>query len=225
MVQSGGGKRPVIVYDLGGVLIDWNPRHLYRKLFDDEAAMERFLAEVCHATWNEEQDRGRSFAAAIEEAAARHPDQRPMIEAYFARWGEMVAGEIDGAVALLAELKDAGYELHALTNWSAETFPFARGRFAFLDWFQSILVSADVGLIKPDPAIFRLLLERIGRAAAGVHLHRRQSKKLRGGGRPRLRCDRVRGGRSTPRGAKPAGSADRSARAPLRCVGFCAGSP
>ena len=116
--------------------------------------------------WNEEQDRGRSFAAAIEEAAARHPDQRPMIEAYFARWGEMVAGEIEGAVALLAELKDAGYELHALTNWSAETFPFARGRFAFLDWFQSILVSADVGLIKPDRAIFQLLLERIDRAAA-----------------------------------------------------------
>jgi 2-haloacid dehalogenase len=78
----------------------------------------------------------------------------------------MVAGEIDGAVALLAELKDTGCELHALTNWSAETFPFARGRFAFLDWFESILVSADVGLIKPDPAIFRLLLERIGRAAA-----------------------------------------------------------
>jgi 2-haloacid dehalogenase len=156
MAETGGGERPVIVYDLGGVLIDWNPRHLYRKLFDDETAMERFLAEVCHAAWNEEQDRGRSFAAAIEEAAARHPDQRPMIEAYFARWGE---------VALLAELKDAGYELHALTNWSAETFPFARGRFAFLDWFESILVSADVGLIKPDPAVFELLLERIGRTA------------------------------------------------------------
>jgi 2-haloacid dehalogenase len=166
MVRTGGGKRPVIVYDLGGVLIDWNPRHLYRKLFEDEAAMERFLAEVCHAAWNEEQDRGRSFAAAIEQAAARHPEQRPMIEAYFARWGEMIAGEIDGAVALLAELKDAGCELHGLTNWSAETFPFARGRFAFLDWFESILVSADVGLIKPDPAIFRLLLARIGRTAA-----------------------------------------------------------
>jgi hypothetical protein len=93
MAQTGGWKRPVIVYDLGGVLIDWNPRHLYRKLFDDETAMEWFLAEVCHAAWNEEQDRGRSFAAAIEEASARHPDQRPMIEAYFARWGEMVAGE------------------------------------------------------------------------------------------------------------------------------------
>ena len=166
MARTGGGRRPVIVYDLGGVLIDWNPRHLYRKLIEDEAAMEWFLAEVCHTAWNEEQDRGRSFAEAIEEAAARHPDHRPLIEAYFARWGEMIAGEIDGAVAILEELRDAGYELHALTNWSAETFPYARERFAFLDWFQTILVSADVGLIKPDAAVFQLLLDRIGRTPA-----------------------------------------------------------
>ena len=166
MAQADGGRGPVFVWDLGGVLIDWNPRHLYRRLFEDEATMEWFLAEVCHEAWNAEQDRGRSFAAAVEEAAARHPEQRPLIEAYFARWGEMIAGEIGGAVAILRELKDAGHELHALTNWSAETFPHARGRFAFLDWFESILVSADVGLIKPDAAIFRLLLERIGRTAA-----------------------------------------------------------
>jgi 2-haloacid dehalogenase len=166
MAQTGGWRRPAIAYDLGGVLIDWNPRYLYRKLFADEAAMEWFLAEVCHGAWNEEQDRGRSFAAGIAEAATRHPAYRPLIEAYFARWGEMVAGEIDGAVALLAELKDAGHELHALTNWSAETFPIARERFAFLDWFQTILVSADVGLIKPDLAIFELLLARIGRPPA-----------------------------------------------------------
>ena len=166
MVQTDGEGRPVIVYDLGGVLIDWNPRHLYRKLIEDEAAMEWFLAEVCHTAWNEEQDRGRRFAAAIEEAAAHHPEYRPLIEAYFERWAEMLAGEIDGAVAILAELRDAGHELHALTNWSAETFPFARERFAFLDWFKTILVSADVGLIKPDPAIFHLLLERIGRTPA-----------------------------------------------------------
>jgi 2-haloacid dehalogenase len=166
MVQTDGGGRPVIVYDLGGVLIDWNPRHLYRGLFEDEATMEWFLAEVCHGAWNEEQDRGRTFAAGIEEAAARHPDHRPLIEAYFARWGEMIAGEIDGAAAILEDLKDAGYELHALTNWSAETFPHARERFPFLTWFESILVSAEVGLIKPDPAIFQLLLERIGRTPA-----------------------------------------------------------
>jgi 2-haloacid dehalogenase len=166
MVQTNGEGRPVIVYDLGGVLIDWNPRHLYRKLIEDEATMEWFLAEVCHSAWNEEQDRGRSFAAAIEEAAARHPEHRPLIEAYFGRWAEMMAGEIEGAVAILEELRDAGCELHALTNWSAETFPHARERFSFLTWFESILVSAEVGLIKPDPAIFQLLLERIGRAPA-----------------------------------------------------------
>ena len=166
MVQAAGKGRPVVVYDLGGVLIDWNPRHLYRKLIEDETTMEWFLAEVCHTAWNEEQDRGRSFAAAIEEAAARHPEYRPLIEAYFERWAEMMAGEIEGAVAILEELRTSGHELHALTNWSAETFPHARERFAFLDWFESILVSADVGLIKPDPAIFRLLLQRIGRTPA-----------------------------------------------------------
>lgn len=166
MMQTDGERRPVIVYDLGGVLIDWDPRHLYRKLFTDEAMMEWFLAEVCHSAWNEEQDRGRTFAAGIEEAAARHPEHRPLIEAYFERWGEMVAGEIDGAVAILQELKDAGYELHALTNWSYETFPIARARFDFLTWFETILVSGEVGLIKPDAPIFELLLERIGRASA-----------------------------------------------------------
>jgi 2-haloacid dehalogenase len=158
-------ERPVIVFDLGGVLIDWNPRHLYRKLFDDEAAMERFLAEVCHAAWNLEQDRGRSFADAIEEAALRHPDQRAMIEAYHASWGEMLAGEIEGSVAVLEELAAAGYELHALTNWSAETFPIARPRFAFLDRFQTILVSGHERLVKPDARIFQLLLERIAHPA------------------------------------------------------------
>jgi 2-haloacid dehalogenase len=166
MAETAGGNRPALIFDLGGVLIDWNPRHLYRKLFEDEASMEWFLAEVCHSEWNGEQDRGRTFAAAIEEAAARHPDHRPLIAAYFERWPEMLAGPIEGSVAILEELDRSGYELHALTNWSAETFPFARDRFAFLDRFETILVSADVGLIKPDPAIFELLLERIGRTAA-----------------------------------------------------------
>jgi 2-haloacid dehalogenase len=155
----------VVVFDLGGVLIDWNPRYLYRQLIADEAAMELFLGEVCHSGWNEEQDRGRTFAAAIEEAVARHPAERALIEAYHHRWEEMLAGPIEGTVAVLAELKDAGRELHALTNWSAEKFPIARGRYDFLTWFESILVSGEHGLIKPDPKIFELLLERIGRRA------------------------------------------------------------
>lgn len=156
---------PVIVFDLGGVLVDWNPRHLYRKLFDDDATMEWFLDQVCHGAWNLEQDRGRSFAEAIEEAALRHPDQRAMIEAYHTRWHEMVAGEIEGSVAILEELAQAGYELHALTNWSAETFPIARARFAFLERFETILVSGDERLVKPDPRIFQLMLERIAHPA------------------------------------------------------------
>jgi 2-haloacid dehalogenase len=160
-----GKPKPVIVFDLGGVLIDWDPRHLYRKLFDQEAAMERFLDQVCHGAWNLEQDRGRSFADAIEEAVLRHPDQRAMIEAYHLRWEEMLAGAIEDTVAILEELRGAGCELHALTNWSAETFPVARARFAFLDHFATILVSGEERLIKPDPRIFALLLERIGHPA------------------------------------------------------------
>lgn len=165
MVGAQAQGKPVIVFDLGGVLIDWNPRHLYRKLFDDEAAMEWFLEEVCHHAWNLEQDRGRSFADAIEEAALRHPDQRAMIEAYHTRWDEMLAGEIEGSVTILEELAASGHELHALTNWSAETFPIARPRFAFLDRFETILVSGDERLVKPDVRIFQLLLERIAHPA------------------------------------------------------------
>lgn len=165
MVEAQAQDKPVVVFDLGGVLIDWNPRHLYRKLFADEATMEWFLAEVCHNEWNREQDGGRLFAAAIEEAALRHPDQRAMIEAFHARWDEMLAGEIAGSVAILEELAAAGYELHALTNWSAETFPIARPRFAFLDRFGIILISGHERLVKPDERIFTLLLERIGHPA------------------------------------------------------------
>jgi 2-haloacid dehalogenase len=156
-------ERAVVVFDLGGVLIDWNPRHLYSRLFDDAAAMERFLAEVCSGPWNAWQDAGRPFAEAVEILAARHPEQRELIAAYWERWPEMVSGAIEGSVELLAELREAGHELHALTNWSAETFALTRPRFPFLEWFETTVVSAEVGLIKPDPRIFAHLLERIGR--------------------------------------------------------------
>jgi len=165
MSKAEARAKPVIVFDLGGVLIDWNPRHLYRKLFDQDEAMERFLQEVCHHDWNLEQDRGRSFADAIEEAALRHPHQRAMIEAYHSRWDEMIAGAIEDSVVILEELADAGYELQALTNWSAETFPIARARFAFLDLFDTVLVSGEERLVKPDARIFQLLLERIAHPA------------------------------------------------------------
>jgi len=150
------------VFDLGGVLIDWDPRYLYRKLLADEAAVEEFLATVCTPGWNTEQDRGRPFAEGIAELTERHPAHAAAIAAYHQRWPEMLAGDIAGAVELLAELRTAGVPLYALTNWSAETFGTARERFEFLGWFDGVVVSGEERIVKPDPRIFRLLLDRFG---------------------------------------------------------------
>jgi 2-haloacid dehalogenase len=154
-------QRTTVVFDLGGVLIDWDPRHLYRKLFPgDEPGMERFLAEICTSEWNLQQDAGRSWAEATTLLKAEHPEQAAMIDAFHERWPEMMAGAIEGTVAILRELKVAGTPLYALTNWSRETFPLALGRFDFMTWFRGIVVSGQEKLIKPDPRIYRLLLER-----------------------------------------------------------------
>jgi 2-haloacid dehalogenase len=150
------------VFDLGGVLIDWDPRYLYRKLLADEAAVEEFLATVCTPEWNAEQDRGRPFAEGVAELVERHPVHAAAITAYHERWTEMLGGDIAGTVELLDELRDTGVPLYALTNWSAETFGIARERYQFLEWFDGVLVSGEERMIKPDPAIFRLLLDRFG---------------------------------------------------------------
>lgn len=160
MVTS-NAQRSVAIFDLGGVLLDWNPRHLYRKLFaGDEAAMEDFLATVCTTEWNELQDAGRSFAEASRELLPRHADKIELIEAFGQRFGEMIAGAIDGTVDVLAELKQRAVPVYAITNWSAETFPPQRQRFAFLSWFDGIVVSGMEGVIKPHPRIFQILCER-----------------------------------------------------------------
>ena len=157
-----GAGRDVVVFDLGGVLVDWDPRHLYRKLFDDPAAMERFLADICAPAWNSEQDAGRSWAEGTALLRARHPGHAALIDAYHHRWPEMIAGDIPGTVALLHALHAAGTPLYALTNWSAETFPVAERRFAFLRLFRGVIVSGVERLVKPDPAIYRLLESRFG---------------------------------------------------------------
>ena len=151
-----------VVFDLGGVLIDRDPRHLYRKLLADEAAVEEFLATVCTPEWNAEQDRGRPFAEGVAELVERSPAHAAAITAYSERWEEMLGGDIAGAVELLAELRATGVPLYALTNWSAETFGIARRRFGFLDWFDGVLVSGEEKMVKPDPRFFRLLLDRFG---------------------------------------------------------------
>jgi len=145
-----------VVFDLGGVLIDWNPRHLYCKLFaGDEAAMEHFLAHVCTTEWNLQQDAGRTFAEACASLKLQHPSHSAMIDAWFARFDEMMAGPIAGNVEILDELRAGNVPIYALSNWSAETFPFAQKRFEFLQWFRGIFLSAEVRLVKPDPRIFR----------------------------------------------------------------------
>ena len=156
MVNAAQPEPKAILFDLGGVLIDWNPRHLYRALFSDDAEMERFLLEVVDAEWNREIDAGRPFAEAIRQRQAEVPEYAEYIGLWFSRWQDMLDGEIPGTVAILRELKDLGRPLYALSNWSAETFPLARERFGFLSWFKRIVVSGEVGLAKPDRAIFEL---------------------------------------------------------------------
>ncbi|MGC8633265.1 MAG: HAD family hydrolase [Candidatus Limnocylindrales bacterium] len=152
-----------VVFDLGGVLIDWDPRYLYRRLFGgDQAAMEVFLAEVCTPQWNAGQDAGRPWGEAVAELSARHPEARELILAFDQRWEEMLGGPIEGSVELLAELRAARLPLYALSNWSAAKFPIARARYPFLGWFRDVVISGEVGLLKPDPAIYRLLLDRQG---------------------------------------------------------------
>ena len=154
--------RSAVVFDLGGVLIDWNPRHLYRKLFQHEADMEHFLANICTTEWNLQQDAGRTFADACAALKLKHPSSGEMIDAWLDRFDEMMAGPIAGTVGILAELREQGVPIYALSNWSAETFPFAQRRFEFLQWFRAIFLPAEVHLVKPDPRIFQCFCERFG---------------------------------------------------------------
>lgn len=153
------------LFDLGGVLIDWDPRHLYRKLFDNEDEMERFLTEVATMEWNAQHDAGRTWAEGVALLTDEFPEHADLITAYWKRWDEMLGGPIDGTVAIVKRLKDTGQELHALTNWSIETFPIARERYDFLDLFETIVVSGEERLMKPDAAIYRVALARMARSA------------------------------------------------------------
>ena len=159
--------RSIAVFDLGGVLIDWNPRHLYRKLFNgDDAAMEHFLANVCTTAWNSQQDAGRTFAEACASLKLDHANHAELIDAWFERQDEMLAGPISGTVEILAELRARGVPLYALSNWSAETFPIAQKRFDFLQWFDGIFLSAQARTIKPNPRIYQHFFEAFAIAPA-----------------------------------------------------------
>ena len=151
-----------VVFDIGNVLVDWEPRALYRKIFATEDEVEWFIANVCTNDWNLEQDRGRSFAEGVAQLSARFPAHAEAIAAYDLRWHETVLGPIDGTVQILDELNARGTPLYAITNFNQHKFRETLRRFPFLTVFRDTVVSGDEGLIKPDPAIYNLLLERNG---------------------------------------------------------------
>ena len=152
-----------IIFDLGNVLIKWDPKLVYRTIFKTEAAVDKFLNEICTHEWNEQQDAGRSIAEANQILIEKHPLYQPEIEAYYDRWTEMLNGAIEETVEILEELKESRkYHLYALTNWSEETFPEALKRFEFLQYFKEILVSGKEGMKKPSAEIYELALNRFG---------------------------------------------------------------
>lgn len=150
-----------IIFDLGGVLIDWNPRYVYRKIFKTEEEVEWFLENVTTSEWNENQDAGYPLHKATQELVAKHPEWEPEIKAYYGRWLEMLGEDIHETVGILYELKKTGkYKLYALTNWSAETFPHALERFEFFKLFDGIVVSGQEKMRKPSPEFYQIIIDR-----------------------------------------------------------------
>lgn len=151
-----------IIFDLGGVLIDWNPEYVYLDAFKgNRKKMEKFFDEVCTFDWNENQDAGYPLANATEDRIALFPEQADLIRMYYGRWEEMLRGSILGTVSILKKIvSNNDYRVFALTNWSAETFPIALKRFDFLHWFEGIVVSGTEKTRKPFPEIYETTLER-----------------------------------------------------------------
>ena len=149
-----------IVFDFGGVLVDWNPRYFYRTVFSDEQEMEYFLTNVCNTAWNLRHDTGVRFEDNWQELAKKYPQYETQIKQYYAGWPQMLRGEIAGSHALVDELKARGYKLYGLTNWSAQTFPVALKRFEVLRKMDGIVVSGEEKCIKPDARLFEVLLKR-----------------------------------------------------------------
>jgi 2-haloacid dehalogenase len=150
-----------VIFDLGGVLIDWNPRYLYRTIFKTEDEVTWFLENICTSEWNDHQDAGRTFAEATEELLAKHPDWEIPIRAWYDRWEETISGPIHETVEILKTFKESkNHKLYALTNWSAESFPIAQKKFDFLHWFDGIVVSGEEKTRKPFPDFYKILFNR-----------------------------------------------------------------
>ncbi len=157
-----GQLADAVVFDLGGVLIDWDPRYLYRKLFAEPAEMETFLARICTSDWHRAHDLGADITESCRRLAALHPGYAAEIMAWAERSEEMVAGQFDAAVTVLSDLKAAGVRCYALSNMEPDLFAVRRARFAFLEWFDGHVISGIEGVAKPDRRIFEILLRRHG---------------------------------------------------------------
>ena len=156
----------VIVFDFGGVLIGWDPRNLYSRFFPEQPqAMEDFLAEVSFMEWNAQQDKGRPFTQGIAILSQQFPHYSQLIQAYYDHWIDSVKEPIAGAVSILKRLKQRGYSLYGLSNWSTETYPHARQRFDFFGMFDGVVLSGAVGHVKPEPEIYQIMLAKTGRPA------------------------------------------------------------
>jgi len=150
-----------IIFDLGGVLIDWNPAYLYSKIFLLEEDMQHFLQQICTSDWNEEQDAGRTIKEATDLLIEQHPKHEENIRAFYGRWPEMLGGAIEPVVTIFSRLKETNsHKFYALTNWSVETFPIAQQRFNFLTWFDGIVVSGEEKTRKPFANFYHILLKR-----------------------------------------------------------------
>ena len=155
-----------IIFDYGNVLLDWNPRYVYRRYFPhDPEAMEQFLQEVNFMEWNAHQDKGRSFTEGVAILSEQFPQYAELIQAYHDHWIDSIGEAFTGTVEILKQLKQAGYSLYGFSNWSAETFPFARAKYDFFDLFDDMVISGAVGYVKPEPEIYRIILDKIGRPA------------------------------------------------------------
>ncbi len=155
-----------IIFDYGNVLLDWNPRNVYRRYFpDDPEGMESFLREVNFMEWNAHQDRGRPFAEGVDILSEQFPQYAHLIQAYHEHWTDSIGEAFTRTVEVLKRLKRAGYPLYGFSNWSAETFPYARERYDFFDLFDDMVISGAVGFVKPEPEIYQIMLDKIGRPA------------------------------------------------------------
>lgn len=155
-----------IIFDYGNVLLEWNPRYVYQRYFsNDPAGMEDFLKEIDFMAWNAQQDKGRTFAEGVEALSKQFPHHAHLIQAYHDHWVDSIGEAYWETVEIMQQLKQKGYPIYGLSNWSAETFPYARERFNFFELFDDMVISGAVGFVKPEPEIFQILLEKIEKPA------------------------------------------------------------